>query len=256
MKATLLGTSAAVTDAKRDNTSLLVNSTGEDVLVDCPGSIIPKLKRAGVDPFSLKNLILTHDHVDHIYGLPSLIHGLLHRSQELTIFGPQQCLETAEAILGAMRLLNSERYPPIRFVPLLIKEDILVFENELYTVHATPAQHSRKTVALRFREKLKGRTFVYAPDTGRSDRIVRFTQGVHTLFHDGSAPHRFLSELGPNHSTACQAAEVAELAGVKRLVLIHIDPTRGFQEEELQEEAGKYFSGEVEVAQDFQEFIF
>ncbi len=256
MKATLLGTSARVADEQRDNTSLLVNLGGESILVDCPGSIIPKLKRAGIDPFSLKDLILTHDHVDHIYGLPSLVHGLPHRSQELTIFGPQQCLETAQAILSSLRLLNPEKYPPIRFVPLLIKEDVLVFENELYTVHATPAQHSRKTAAIRFREKVRGGAFVYASDTGRSDRVVRFAQGVHTLFHDCSAPHRFLPEVGSNHSTAYQAAEVAELAGVKRLVLVHIDHTRGFREEELLKEAGKYFSGEVEVPQDFQEFTF
>ncbi len=255
MKTILLGTSAAVADAQRDNASLLVNSGGENILVDCPGSIIPKLKRVGVDPFSLRNVILTHDHVDHIYGLPSLIHGLLHRCHELRIFGPQQCLETAQAILSSLRLLN-KKYPPVRFVPLPNKEDVLIFENELYTAHATPAQHSRKTIAVRFREKVNGKAFVYASDTRRSDRIARFAQGVHTLFHDCSAPHRLLPEVGSNHSTALQAAEVAELAGVKRLVLVHIDPTREFREEELLQEAEKYFSGEVEVPQDFQEFNF
>lgn len=255
MKATLLGTSAAVADERRDNTSLLVNSAGEDVLIDCPGSIIPKLKRAGADPFSLRELILTHDHVDHIYGLPSLVHGLRYRRQELRVFGPSQCLETAQAILSSLRLLN-KKYPPVKFVPLPDKENTLVFEDEHWIVQATPAQHSRRTVALRFREKVSGGAFVYAADTGRSDRIARFAQGVHTLFHDGNAPHRFLSEVGSNHSTASQAAEVAELAGVERLVLVHIDPTRNFREEELLQDAGKYFSGEVTVAQDFQEFTF
>jgi len=52
-----LGTGGSVATEGRDNTSFLILFEQELILVDCPGSVIPKIKKL--------------HHPDHIYGLPS-----------------------------------------------------------------------------------------------------------------------------------------------------------------------------------------
>ena len=52
------------------------------------------------------------------------------------------------------------------------------------------------------------------------------------------------------HSTAAEAGEIAARAGVKRLILAHIDVSHHGDLEGHQEEARSRFSGEVEVARE------
>ena len=72
-----LGTSAAVASATRDNTSLVFEAGGVAVLADCGGGAVHRLRRLGVDPLGLTHAVVTHLHVDHAYGLPSLVRQLM-----------------------------------------------------------------------------------------------------------------------------------------------------------------------------------
>ena len=71
-----LGTSGAVASAARDNTSLVVAAGEGALLMDCGGSTVHRLRRLGVDPLTLTHVVVTHVHVDHAYGLPSLVRQL------------------------------------------------------------------------------------------------------------------------------------------------------------------------------------
>src|SRR6185503_21259531 len=70
---TFLGTAGAVASAVRDNTSIVIEAGGVAVLLDCGGSAMHRLRRLGVDPLALTHVVVTHVHVDHAYGLPSVI---------------------------------------------------------------------------------------------------------------------------------------------------------------------------------------
>src|SRR5262249_45071060 len=72
----LLGTSAALPCATRDNTALVFVGARSAILVDCPGGTYAKLLRAGVPPEALTHLLLTHTHTDHTCGPPALRQGL------------------------------------------------------------------------------------------------------------------------------------------------------------------------------------
>lgn len=74
-------------------------------------------------------------------------------------------------------------------------------------------------------EERPGRKIVYSGDTRPCDSVTKLATGADVLIHDStlSAAHSDIAtEFG--HSTAAQAAEVAKMARVGRLYLVHISP--------------------------------
>ena len=65
-----LGANGSCQDADSGNTALLLNGTDGAVCVDLSCNIA-----AAVDA-DVDAVILTHEHIDHIYALPSLVHQL------------------------------------------------------------------------------------------------------------------------------------------------------------------------------------
>src|SRR5215813_12899539 len=106
MEFTFLGSSAAVPSAARDTTSLVVVGDGGAILVDCGGSPVQKLRRAGVDPLSIDHVVVTHLHPDHAYGLPALIHNLrqLGRVAPLGVLCRDEHVDALQTLLGVFGL--------------------------------------------------------------------------------------------------------------------------------------------------------
>src|SRR5512141_407849 len=100
----LLGTGAALSDAHRENTYLVVQGEQTSILVDCAGSPIQRLLKARVPLDSIDHVILTHHHPDHIHGLPVLLLDLwlAKRKKTLHIYGLAETLRAAKAILSAV----------------------------------------------------------------------------------------------------------------------------------------------------------
>ena len=71
-----LGTGSAYPGSQRDNTSICFSNDGYHVLVDVSGNPCRKLKQFQVDLGELDAVVFTHFHIDHIYGLPSLLWGM------------------------------------------------------------------------------------------------------------------------------------------------------------------------------------
>src|SRR5207302_461516 len=74
--------------------------------------------------------------------------------------------------------------------------------------------------------------------------VETLARDAHTLIHEATFSERRASRFGA-HSTAAQAGEVAARAGVRRLLLAHIDAGHHGELEALVEEARQHFSGGV-----------
>jgi ribonuclease Z len=92
----------------------------------------------------------------------------------------------------------------------------------------------------------KGVKIVYSGDTRRCDNIVRLAKDADILIHDTT----FADEVDDKmHTGAKDAAEIARLAGVKKLVLTHFS-RRYLDTAEIEKEARKVFPESV-AAKDF-----
>lgn len=66
------------------------------------------------------------------------------------------------------------------------------------------------------------RSYAYCSDTAYSERIVPIIEGVDLLYHEATfANSEIIRASETGHSTAAQAAQIAKLANVKKLMLGH-----------------------------------
>jgi ribonuclease Z len=250
LKLTVLGSAAVVADEHHENTYMVLQGQRSSLLIDCGGNPMGRLGRANVNLETLDGLLVTHHHPDHIYGVPVLLVGLwqMGRERPFAIYGTRR---TLQVIPRMMKLLEWQVWPDmysIVYHEIPWEEKALVIDHDEYTVHTSPVQHLLPTIGLRIESKSTGRAVTYSSDTSPCDSVVRLAQGSDILIHESSGPF-------PGHSTPVAAGQVAQRAGVKRLVLIHypvftedLDAWRGV--------AATTFDGPVELAEDFKVFKF
>jgi ribonuclease Z len=245
-----LGTSGAVPSAERDTISLVFEDDAGLVLVDCGGSPVQRLRRMGLDPLRLTHVVVTHLHPDHAYGLPALLQCLmlLSRSAALPIVCRPEHVEPLATLLGLFQL-----GPRLGFsaplTPIDLAAGARAFAIGALRVSTSPNEHgSMPNFAVRV-DVDGGPAVVYSSDTQPCDAVVALARGADTLIHEATFPHRDRGRFGV-HSTATEAGHVAARAGVRRLILAHVEADYHHQLDALADEARKQFGGVVEVARE------
>jgi ribonuclease Z len=95
-----------------------------------------------------------------------------------------------------------------------------------------------------------GRKIVYSGDTGPSEALVKLAKHADLLIHESTFEDAMKERaIEDKHSTPSISAEIAQKAGVKRLILTHIS-ARYKNTKLLLEQAKKIFTN-TEVAEDF-----
>jgi len=240
----VLGSSASVPDADHDTVGLALRGSDWAILIECGGSPLQKLAQLGIGLEELEALILSHQHPDHIYGLPALVQGLWigGREKSLPIYGPAQALDRAKALLELLDLADREGMFAVEWHPVALREGREVGRWVEIRISAAPMVHgSNDTLALRFENTETGRAAVYSADTEPCAALVRLAAGADILLHEATGEY-------PGHSTPAEAAEVAREAGVARLALIHY-PVRGVNLEAWRLQAAE-FPGPVTLARE------
>lgn len=249
-KLIILGSSNAVADENHENTHMAVVGQERFILIDCPGSPIARLRKAGIDLNRLSDLILTHFHPDHVSGVPLLLMDLwlLGRQEPLNIYGLEYTLERVEKNL---ELYNWTRWPeffPVKFGRLPEKEMSTVLESEDWKVFASPVHHLIPTIGLRIEFPQSQMALAYSCDTQPCEQVIALSRNVDVLLHETAGPAK-------GHSGPREAGHVAQQANAKRLYLIHY-PTGDFNSQALVPDAAQTFNGPVDLAQDFMEIQF
>jgi ribonuclease Z len=241
----ILGSGAALPDASRDNTYMVVEGRESSILIDCAGSPLHKLQAVGVDLDTLDALIVTHHHPDHIYGVPALLLGLwlYDRQEPFRIFGPQKSVAALASIMDALEWQDWPCTMPVAFHEVEMMVGHKVIESSEFEITTAPVEHHVPTIAVKVVSKESGRTIVYSSDTEPCEALIRLAKGVDILIHESTGDYA-------GHSSPSQAGAMARRCGAGKLVLIHFTAPDS-ELEGLRQAAEAEFDGPVELAEDF-----
>lgn len=249
-KLIILGSANAIPDEKHENTHLALVGEKCQLLIDCVGNPLVRLRQAGLDIDDLTGMILTHFHPDHVSGVPPLLMSLwlLGRRKPLIIYGLGHTLDRVEKVMGLYEWEDWPNFFPVTFCRLPAEEMSLVMENDEFRVFSSPVRHLLPTIGVRIESLRTGKIMAYSCDTEPCSQVIKLAEGVDVLIHEAAGS-------SPGHSSAAQAGETAQKAQAKSLYLIHY-PTGEFASSSLVEDAQKKFPGNVELAEDFLELEF
>lgn len=245
-----LGTSGAVPSAERDTTSLVFEDDAGLMLIDCGGSPVQRLRRLGLDPRRLTQVVVTHLHPDHAYGLPALLQSLmlLGRTARLPIVCRPEHVEPLATLLALFGLTGRTRFEA-PLTPIALEPRAPAFTLGALAVSTSPNEHgTMPNFAVRV-DVAGGGAVVYSSDTQPCEAVVTLARGGDTLIHEATFPERHRGRFGA-HSTAAEAGQVAARAGVRRLILAHVEADYHAELDALAAEARKHFGGVVEVARE------
>ena len=260
---TFLGTASAVASQKRDNTSLLLRIDRETFLIDCPGSPVYKLKKAGFDFRKIKRIIFTHSHPDHIYGIPSLLHSQYKLSNKVFIYAKQGVIEIIKSLVKIHKLEDKSKFPQIIYRD--ISEDLIkpFYRSKNLSIYAFCVRHSQDSLGVKFlfladgesaSGGKDGKSLVFTGDTAYSEEVLKVSKDADYLIHDCFSPSKFFKtyeELGREHTDSLSLGKLASQANVKILIPIHFCTELDYSFKEIIEEIRKNYKGRILILKDF-----
>ncbi|MDD9938923.1 MAG: ribonuclease Z [Myxococcales bacterium] len=264
---TLLGTGSPLPDPHRAGPATLVSSEADHYLVDAGRGVLMRLAAAGVTAEQLSAVLLTHLHSDHFTDLGDVITTrwvMTFEPTPLTVVGPVGTKSVVEHLLGALgpdiayRMAHHgdlDHPPPVEVVEV---EDGAVVVPGAVRVRCAPTDHKPVEPSAGFRFDHGGVAVVTAGDTVPCAGLDRLCQGADALVHTvirkdviERLPVQRMRDTLDYHSSPEQAAQTAQRAGVRTLVLTHyvpaFPPGRG---EDWRALAAAHFDGAIEVGDD------
>jgi ribonuclease BN (tRNA processing enzyme) len=247
MLVTLLGTGAPLMP-DRATTGMLVTAPGcAPLLIDtCGGFELPRqLAAAGIPLSDVKNVIVTHRHMDHAGGMQALILARM----PLDVYASS---DTHSGVVTMTAGCFPEWEPHAEFNRPEVRagdtREIGGFEVTFFE-----ARHRVPTLAVRV--SYGGKTFAFSADSIPCDAIVECARNADLFLcdaicaeADGETAARRAREL--MHPTARDAATMATRAGAARLACTHIG--RFGNPERILDEAQRAFAGPVLVPRDLE----
>jgi ribonuclease Z len=250
---TFLGTGGSAATADRDATSVLVRTGADLILVDCPGGVGAKIRRAGEDPLDVACLLLTHVHPEHVHGLPGYVHGLMLRDHVVRLLGSPESCAFAARLLDLFGLREAKFKTRVEFVPLEPGRPARPSERLEITAFKTP--HDASSLAFFVRLVAEGQIVVFSGDTPLYPFLFDRARGADWLVHDCAAPSRFFEEypaLAVRHTSALDLGRAAAAAGVGGLIPCHfLAGDLEFPIADVDAEIRRAFSGALVIPEDF-----
>jgi ribonuclease BN (tRNA processing enzyme) len=212
LKVIFLGTNGWY-DTETGNTICTLIRTGDrDIILDA-GSGFHKLDRHVPEGDEKPStLLISHFHLDHIYGLHMLVRTRFPRG--LAICGPAGTRRVIDTIVNSPFTVSLDRLPFATEVYELPEDSGRLS----FPVAVKPLLHSGLTLG--FRMELDGKIVAYCPDTGYCANAVELARSADLLITECAYKSGETLESWP-HLNPETAARIAVEAGAKRLVLTH-----------------------------------
>lgn len=234
MKCTVIGSFGAYPEAHNPASGYLIEENNTKILLDCGSGVLSRLQEQ-LPLYELDAAVLSHYHSDHCADLGCLQYAVMidkqlgRRTKSFSAWGPGDVPRLAykEFCTGRSYLEHS------------------FFQIGEVTFETCRNGHDIPSFALKITGK-SGKTLVYSGDTGYYAGLADFARDADFFLCEASF-YEYQRGFSGEHLTSAEAGEIAEQAGVKRLILTHL-PHYGTHSQ-LIREAALRFSGEILLAE-------
>ncbi|MFF2887658.1 MBL fold metallo-hydrolase [Paenibacillus sp. NPDC057967] len=245
MEIVFMGTACAAAGRDRDNTSLLLRGGSSSTMIDIGGNPLGKLKKLGMGTGEVARLVLTHRHIDHIYGLPSLLWGMWldGRAKPLDIYcdhGDRKWLEDWICKLGMTDWPAS--FETVIRTYAWEQPSVLISDSDM-VLSVFPGRHAVPTVGIKVEHH--GRVAVYSSDTELNPAIKAMNH-IDLLIHEATTARVPLA----SHSSLQEIIQYYDWTAIRRLALVHLTDSEPY--DEVFAEVTPYIRSRMKLAQDLE----
>lgn len=247
----------------RNHTAMVLDCPGgERILLDAASgnTVLRNGGQLGISPTDYDHCLLSHSHPDHCEGLP---HIEMQRSRRDPSERPMQVYGSETAMSDIATLMAyPQRGLTVDGHHVSRRDGRRVFDLRPVepghwvqltpTVRAKCAPVDHISGAMAWRVESGDHAIVFSGDTRWCPSLAELAEGATLLIHEAicTEANRRMADITP-HSTAAEAARIAQMAGVGSLTLTHIDDAFHVDSEPLAAEARSvYDGGPVSVAFD------
>jgi ribonuclease Z len=258
----LCGTGSPMVNPKRAGPCNVVVAGDQVLVVDMGESGNRNLNLMGISAGDVDALLLTHFHSDHIDGIGPLM--LYHWTRgtstaPLPVHGPEGVEQVVAGFNAAYALDHTYRIahhgekvvPPsgggAAAQPFVLQGNAaVILQTGGLTVTAFKVDHDPIRPAVGYRFDYKGRAVCISGDAAKSANLIATCKGADLIVHDALQPRllkevegafadqgnantaKIFHDIQDYHATPEQAAESAQAAGARMLVLSHLVPPLPF----------------------------
>jgi ribonuclease BN (tRNA processing enzyme) len=182
------------------------------------------------EQWALKNIFITHSHLDHIRAIPALADNIIIKNLRHTVR-----IFSIPDVITAMRdhMFNNIIWPDFSVIPSPDKPVIsfeaidtaLEYTVSDYRIRAIPVNHTVPAVG--YRVCHGETTLVYTGDTGPTDEIWQYASGIDALIVEVSFPNNMepLALLTKHLTCSLLSSELEKIAVLpKRILVTHPKP--------------------------------
>lgn len=264
MKLTMLGTgNALVTECY--NTCFILQENNQYFMVDGGGgnAILRQLKHAGINWENVRNIFVTHKHIDHITGILWMIR-MICQSMNQGEYDGEATIYAHDEVIDLLRDSAGK---------LLQKKETVYIDKRLHLKTVENGESINilgKKVTFFDIRSTKAKQFGFCMESGDGEKLTccgdepynacekQYAENSTWLFHEAFCLDRQAEIFHPyekHHSTVKNACDVAEELNVKNLLLYHTEDKNIAHRKELYYKEGKeYFKGNLLIPDDLESF--
>lgn len=228
MKLTVLGSGTLLPDALRASPAHYLEAGDVRLLLDCGSGTLHGFARHGIEWRRITHVALTHFHADHTGDLVPLLFAFKHglagawetgqaRTEPLTLLGPKGTARLLRRLRDAHGEFVTE--PGVELEVYELAPGAALETHGGLTIRVHAAVHTANSIA--YRCERGGHAIGYTGDTGYSDELAAFMDGVDVLVCECSLPD---GEALDTHLTPGGVARFAQIARPGLVLVTHVYP--------------------------------
>ena len=222
-------------------------------------TILHQLKAAGLNWMDMRDIFVTHKHIDHLLGIIWMMRMILQNMNrgkyegEATIYGHEEVIRILKEMAGEVLSAKEMKYVDDRLHMVVVEDgeerEIIGKKVTFFDIHSTKAKQFGFTMMLK-----NGKKFTCAGDEPYNPDCKPYVEGSQWLLHEAFCLYGDRERFQPyekHHSTVKEACELAEGLSIPNLVLWHTEDKNLSHRKELYTAEGKeYYHGNLLVPDD------